>query len=198
MNRFLDLYAGCFYAGDDTGGAAGSTPTDSRVDSDLGAVSGAGADDGKADADDDADDAKQFPASVVRKLRRENAQQRKDAAELKARLDALESEKLTDSEKRDKRLKALEEENARVKAEARAARLESLAAKAGATDADVVALLIPADAEDPSKAIAALKRERPHLFGGTRPGSADAGAGNAGKPGGSSVNEMIRRATGRA
>lgn len=172
-----DFWAGSFSEDDDTGGGG----------------SGAGDDGGKGAGDGKGGEEK-FDAAYVKGLRDEAAKHRREAKSLAESLKSLEDSQLSESEKRDQRAKELETENTRLKSEQREARIEATAAKAGARDPDLIAKLVPADAEDVAKAIAAIKKERPHLFSGV--GSADGGAGGGRTASGQSMNDRIRGARG--
>jgi len=173
-NRLVDdFWFGCFLEGDE-GGAGGGSGSGAG-DDDQGGEEGAG---GGKEAE----------------LRREAARYRRELRDTQARLSKLESEKLTESEKRDLRAKELEAENATLKAERHAARVEAAAATAGARNPAIVAKLVPADADDPKKAIEQIKKDNPYLFGTA--GSADGGAGGNSGGSGRSMNDLIRRGRG--
>ena len=139
-----------------------------------------------------------FDESYVKELRDEAAKHRREKAEIEKRLKALEDEKLSDTEKREKRLKELEADNARLVGETRRSAILAQAAAAGAIVPEAIVGLVPADAEDVKAAVAALKREYADLFRKPSAGSADAGAGgDKGKKDTYSVSDAIRRATGR-
>jgi DNA repair exonuclease SbcCD ATPase subunit len=143
------------------------------------------------------DDPKTFDAAYVKQLRDEAAANRKKAKDAETRLQALENEKLSDGEKRDKRLKELETEVEALRRDKRAIDVERAATKAGARHPEVIARMVDPAAEDLEKAVTEVKKQYPDLF--TRPGagSADGGSGG-GAPNGQDMNQMLRRAAGRS
>jgi hypothetical protein len=145
----------------------------------------------------DAKNDKQYPESYVRELREEAAKHRREKAAIEAKLKALEDEKLSDTERREKRLKELEAENARLAGESRRAAILAQAAAAGAIVPEAIVGLVPADAEDVKAGVAAVKREYPQLFVKPSAGSADAGAGNGKNKEPVDMDTRIRRAAGR-
>lgn len=86
--------------------------------------------------DESSDEQKTYDAEYVKKLKAEakeyrqsKAQIKKEYEETKARLDALEAEKLTDAEKKDKRVKELEAELDNIKSSAKAREIDNLILK---------------------------------------------------------------------
>ena len=128
-----------------------------------------------------------------------------------ARVKELEARDLTDLEKRDKRIKELEEENATLVSARQQDRIRSAtvtaATKAGFWDPELaVALISPGDVafdrdgnpRNVEALVAAIAKERPKLVNGS--GSQDFGAGHRGGAPGTVNDEMnarIRSAAGR-
>lgn len=139
---------------------------------------------------------KTFDAAYVKQLRDEAAANRRKAADAEKKLKALEDEKLSDSEKREKRLKELETENVQLKQQSRRSDIVAAAAAAGAINPQRVARLIDDDAEDVTKAVAELKKSDAYLFGRPGGGGADGGAGGR-EAGSEDMNTLLRRAAGR-
>jgi hypothetical protein len=137
-----------------------------------------------------------YDAGYVKALRTEAAANRAKAREAEARLKALEDAQLSEGEKKDRRLKELEDEVGTLRQQTRRAEVQAAAAKAGAVDADVVARLVEDDEADVQRAVHALKRDKPYLFNRPGAGSADGGAGGRAidSP---NMNDYIRRAAGR-
>lgn len=143
------------------------------------------------------------------RLEAELAKVRKEAAEARTKLKALEDEKLSESEKLQNRVKELEEKEKQWERERTESRLRSQVAeagrKAGAIDPDVLYRLVDPDdivLDDSGKPknldalIKHLRDTRPYLFG--KPGSADGGAGRrTGATGAETMNDRIRRLAGR-
>lgn len=189
MDRFTNLsdwLLGCYFAPDEGGGA--------------GEGEGDGKPDDAADTDDTPEsgktDGKTFDASYVKSLRDEAAKARREKKDLETRLKALEDEKLTDSEKRERDLKEAQARAEAAEQRAHQAEVRAVAAEAGAVNPNQVARLIDPDVTDVSKAVAALKRSDPYLF--TRPGAGSADGGAGGAPRGGNVNDAIRRMAGRS
>jgi myosin heavy subunit len=143
-----------------------------------------------------ADASKTFDEAYVRTLRGENAKTRTELKSALLRLKELEDAQLSDAEKREKRLKDLEAENADLRRTAREAQTRAAAASAGAVNPAAVARLID-EGEDVEKAVTALKKSDPYLFHRPGAGSADGGAGGAAVRG-QNFNDLIRRAAGRS
>lgn len=147
---------------------------------------------------------KTYNEDYVKGLRKEAGDARAKAKDLETRLKALEDEKLSDTEKKDRELQDLRKQTVELAAKARAADIKEAAITAGATRPGLVAKLVPDDLDiaDSDKLEAALKKiktEYPELFtksGNGANGSADGGAGGGGtaKP---SMNDWIRQAAGR-
>jgi hypothetical protein len=121
--------------------------------------------------------------------------------ELTAELKKFKDAQLSDTERQTNRIKELEVEAEKAKTVMFHKDVQVALAIAGAKKPELVAKLVPSDATDIAKAVAALKAEMPELFTSpsARPGSADAGAGNgAGADAGlSGMNAVIRRMAGR-
>lgn len=129
-----------------------------------------------------------------------------EAAAHRKKAEELENAALSESEKRDKRIKELEAEQSTWQRERRDATIRqavgTAARKAGALYPDDVYLLVRDELkvsddgkpEGVDDAIKDLRKSRPALFGAG--GSADGGAGRNGQPP-SSMNDMIRNAAGR-
>lgn len=108
--------------------------------------------------DDDLDESKKYDAEYVRKLKAEAKEYRqgkaalkKDYEDTKAKLDALEADKLTDTEKKDKRVKELETELLNIQGSVKAKETENLILKAisgkNFIKIDIVTLLIKKELE---------------------------------------------------
>lgn len=140
--------------------------------------------------------AEKFDAAYVKSLRDEAAAHRKKLRETETRLKALEDEKLSDTEKRERDLKDAQERATAAEARAHLAEIKAAASAAGAVNPARVAQLIEPGTEDAEKAVAALKKSDPYLFNRPGAGSADGGAGGE-PPKGRSMNDLIRQAAGR-
>lgn len=114
-------------------------------------------------------------------------------------LEKIKASQMSDSEKVQAQLKALQDENTSLKLRVQTVAAENAAAKAGAMYPDLVAAKIPADALGDDKklevAIKSIKAQYPALFGKAN-GSADGGAGGK-SPAGGGMNDFIRRSAGR-
>ena len=183
-NRLNEWMCGCFLGPDEGAGGSGG---EGGSEGGKGGEGGAGGSGGGTP--------KTYDEEHVRKLNSEAAGYRTRANKAERELEEFRKSQLTDAEKKELRLKELESENTTLKGRERSSRIEALAAKAGARDADVVALLVPADAEDLAKAITEIKKARPHLFGSS--GSVDGGAGGGGGGSAGTMNDFIRRSAGR-
>lgn len=181
MDGFYGL--GVYFEADDPGNGGGADPPADKPG------------DAPAPAPEPDKDQK-FDAEYVRKLRAEAADYRKKAKDNEARLKALEDEKLSDSEKREKALKEATERAEAAEKRAHQAEVRASAAAAGAVNPLAVARLIDPDVEDVEKAVSALKKSDPYLFSRPGAGSADGGAGGA-APTGKSLNDFLREPTGR-
>lgn len=113
---------------------------------------------------------------------------------------ALETAKLSDTEKLQKAHDALKSERDALAQEAQAFKAQQAATAAGALYPDLVASKIPAEAladkRELDKALAQVKAEYPALFTSTH-GSANGGAANQGAAG-QNMNQLLRRAAGRS
>lgn len=78
----------------------------------------------------------------------------------------------------------------------RRAAFESAAAKSGCVDTDAAFRLLDENIEDPAKAIEALKKSRPYLFGQRNLGSAGGVTGTDKPNPNQQINERIRRFAG--
>jgi hypothetical protein len=210
MQRYRDLESLVVFNAETGGGSGGSTGGEGTGSPSGGGDAGGGEKSGgeggapggqqkAADTGGTGDAKKTFDETYVRELRAENAKHRTAAAAAEAKLKALEDEKLSDTEKREKRMKELEADNARLVGESRKSAILAQAAAAGAIVPEAIVGLVPADAEDYKKAIAEVKREYADLFRKPTAGSADAGAGTGDdkqKQRTESISDQIRRATG--
>ncbi len=176
----------------DTGTAAG-TGTD---------TAGTGAGEIQTTTTGQAPAEKTFDEKYVKGLRDEAAAARVAKRELEARVKELETQGMSDEQKRTARLKELEDDNRNLAWKARSAEIKSLAAALGCKKPDLIVRLVEDDTDesDLPKTIAGLKKEHPELFLNTT-GSADGGSGadsgsGAGKPNGQGMNALIRAAAG--
>lgn len=194
-------------AGDQQGGGSGQAPDLSdrllrrgRTEPEgQGSGQGSGPN-GDGDDDDEAGegDDRTYDAAYVRRLRQENAQRRTTERELRDKLKAAEQAKLSEEERKDARLRELEEENTKLRQQAHRGVVERLALKAGARHPEVVANLVGAevvDEKDIKGALKDIKTDYPDLFGERVP-PADGGAGGNGRTA-PNMNDFIRAAAGR-
>ncbi len=117
-----------------------------------------------------------YDAAYVANLRKESGDMRKALREAQAKLKEIEDANLSETEKLRKEVEALRQESAAHRQARREAEVLTAAAKAGAKRPEVVAKLVPADAEDLTATLETLRKEYPEFFGATH-GSADGGAG---------------------
>ena len=147
-----------------------------------------------------------FSADYVKKLRAEAAAQRQRAREIADRLKKLEDEKLSETERQQRRAQELEAENALLLSRVRLSDLTEAALENGANAryASAIARLLPAElnTDDETKVVAAIERLKgtyPDMFRKERAdaGNGDAGAGRSSKPPASDMNSILRQAAGR-
>jgi len=183
-------------SGDGEGGGTGST----------GQESGSGAPGGQQGGSGSGSDQDQMvPASELSRTRNEAAKYRNERNELAKRIEELEKGQMSEKEKAEK-----ERDDAMKTASARTQENRELRARLLAGDVGIVAqarldaarLLDWDSIEDPSddkqvvKALKELTKDRPYLLGTS--GGADGGAGSGNQPGSGGMNQLIRKAAGRA
>lgn len=130
-----------------------------------------------------------------------------EIADLKAKLAEHESSKMTDSEKKERKISELEATNLSLTQQLQQLRVGTVlaqsAAKAGAIVPDAVVRMVDLATlkfdndgapVEPDKAIEAVRKAYPQLFNG-RQGSADAGVRGHGQP--QSFDDQIRQRAGR-
>jgi hypothetical protein len=189
MRRFTSdiTIFGCFFDGDEGGGAGGGAGSPAPGAAAEGA---AGSGDGGTKPD-----GKTYDEKYVKSIRDEAAKARTELRTAAAELKKLQDAQLSDSEKLQARVKELEENTSKAEARARLAEAKAAAAEAGAQNATAVAKLLEPD-EDIDKGVARIKKEVPALFT-KQTGSADGGAGGGTPRTGPSMNDFIRRSAGR-
>lgn len=149
---------------------------------------------------------KTYDESYVRTLRDEAASNRTALRKVEAELKALKDKELSESERKEARIKELEAEMSQVKVVTEQARILSEVLDTGVSgkQAKLIVRLIEPGCADVKAAIEALKTEHPQLFattGDSGPGRSDTGsamsAGRQQQNMGVDINEAIRRAAGR-
>lgn len=181
----------------DTGG--GATQADaSTATAPLEGTPDAQAGDGQAGGDT-------VTADDARKLRSEAKNLRDRAKNAEAELEKLKAAQMSDSERRDRDLDSTRTEKQRLEKENRSLRVQVAAVKVGvrADAVDAAAALLdwdtvddPSDAKAIERALKALVKERPFLSGVTN--AADAGASGGEQANVVDMNQLLRRAAGRA
>lgn len=137
------------------------------------------------------------------RARKEAAKYRTERNEATKRLEALEAEKLSESEKLAKRVSDAEANAVTLAEENKSLRVQVLAGKAGINPdlVDTVPGLLDwesiEDEKDLEKALKQLVKDRPALAGQTRQG-VDQGEGGGEQAASSDMNTLLRRAAGRA
>jgi len=138
------------------------------------------------------------------RARREAAQYRTERNEIKARLEALEAEKLSDSEKVARDLETTKASNATLLEENRSLKVQVAATKVGINPdlVDTIPHLIDwDDIEDMrglEKALKDLVKARPSLAGKVAEGVDQGEGGNGQQQPAGDMNAILRRAAGRA
>lgn len=139
--------------------------------------------------------------SELRRARDEAAKFRTEKAALADELKKLKDAQLTEEERKTNRIKELEVEAEKVKADGYLKDVQVALAEAGCKKSALVAKLVPPGETNISKAVEAFKKDNPEFFGtaAPRPGGVDAGAGNGGGADGdlAGMNAIIRRMAGR-
>lgn len=103
----------------------------------------------------------------IAELRKEAAATRKAKTDLEARLKAFEDEKLSEQEKRENRLKELETQNQALERQNRIVKIESVAARMGCVDPELVSGAITvADGQTVEEAVTAFLDAKPYLKAG--------------------------------
>lgn len=140
-----------------------------------------------------------YTAAEMKAVRDEAAANRVALKAAQDELDKAKKAQMTEEERKAADLAAAQAEVARLQGVARSSDILAKAAVAGASVPQAIVGLIPADAVDLDAAIAGLKTQYPQLFTARPGGSADGGGGNSGggTPPAMTMNQIIRRASGR-
>lgn len=138
-----------------------------------------------------------FDAAYVKKLRDEAAANRTKLREVEAELKKRTDAEMTETERQKAALDAAHAERDELKSTARRLEAQVAAALAGAPHPDVVARLVPPDAENITEAMQDIKKQYPALFARPVAGSADGGQSGK-RPAAPSMNDFIRQSAGRS
>lgn len=163
-----------------------------------------------AEENESSDELKTYDAEYVKKLKAEAKEYRtskaavkKEFEEVKAKLEALEAEKLTETEKDKKKIAELEKALSDINGTIKAKDIDNLILKASIgknfVDADTASLLIKKELEDAeeineasvNKAIDNLIKNKPFLVGGTSANPSDGNFAKTSKEPAKDANKIM-------
>jgi hypothetical protein len=140
-----------------------------------------------------------YTAAEMKAVREEAAANRVALKTAQEELDKAKKAQMTEEERKATELKEAQAKVTELTFAARNSDILAKAAVAGASVPQAIVGLVPVDAVDLDAAIAGLKTQFPQLFTARPGGSADGGGGSGtgGTPPAMTMNQIIRRASGR-
>lgn len=157
--------------------------------------SGQGQQSGQHSDQSEGQEPRTFDAAYVVRLRNEAAKYRTEFDAVKQKLDTLESQSLTETQKIQRERDQLAKERDDLLKEQHVNKAMAAAARAGARYPDAVAVLVSNDTKDYEAAIKEVRRKYPDMF--RQSSGADGGAGGDNNNGNLSMNDLIRQRVGR-